>query len=170
MLRSSDEVLENTIVSIVNYTIKDSIGRDRYIFATLITMSEIIAFGLVFTGLAFLFNRVGTISKLKIEGLFKSTTKKSLYNWFVTTVLTIRDYIEPMSDDEINRIILTEDLTVNTLAKYPKRIKQRAFNYLSHTASIALFYSIPVIQLVVTYQRVRKMFFWYCLKQKLISR
>lgn len=71
-------------------------------------------------------------------------------------MLTIRDYIEPMSDDEINKIILTEDLTVNTLAKYPKRIKQRAFNYLSHTASIALFYSIPVIQLVVTYQRVRQ--------------
>lgn len=61
-----------------------------------------------------------------------------------------------MSDDEINKIILSEDLRVNTLAKYPKRIKQRAFNYLSHTASIALFYSIPVIQLVVTYQRVRQ--------------
>lgn len=84
-------------------------------------------------------------------------------------MLTIRDYIEPMSDDEINKIILTEDLTVKTLAKYPKRIKQRAFNYLSHTASIALFYSIPVIQLVVTYQRVRQMFtpLYFITKNKL---
>ncbi|ENN83231.1 hypothetical protein YQE_00410, partial [Dendroctonus ponderosae] len=68
--------------------------------------------------------------------------------------LVIKDYIEPLTDEEINKIILSKDLTVDTFAKYPKRIRQRAFNYLSHTASIALFYSIPVIQLVVTYQRV----------------
>lgn len=70
--------------------------------------------------------------------------------------LVIRDHIEPLTDEDINKIILSKDLKVQTFAKYPKRIRQRAFNYLSHTASVALFYSIPVIQLVVTYQRVSR--------------
>lgn len=43
---------------------------------------------------------------------------------------------------------------MNYLAKFPKKDKKRSFNYLWHILSIAIFYSIPVVQLVVTYQRV----------------
>uniref|UniRef100_A0AAR5P121 Uncharacterized protein n=2 Tax=Dendroctonus ponderosae TaxID=77166 RepID=A0AAR5P121_DENPD len=135
MIRSAS-VMENTIISTVTFNIRESISTHDYILASMGTLTVVAAFGLLFTGIVFVFNRLGTISRLKPE------------------TLVIKDYIEPLTDEEINKIILSKDLTVDTFAKYPKRIRQRAFNYLSHTASIALFYSIPVIQLVVTYQRV----------------
>ncbi|KAJ8935540.1 hypothetical protein NQ314_012744 [Rhamnusium bicolor] len=69
--------------------------------------------------------------------------------------IIITDYIEPLSEDQIRTLLKTEKLTVSFFSRHPKRIKQRSYNYLSHTLSIALFYSIPVVQLVVTYQRVR---------------
>ncbi|XP_066157287.1 SID1 transmembrane family member 1-like [Euwallacea fornicatus] len=129
-------ITENSIVSQVSFVIKNSISVYEYLLACVIILSAILAFGLVFTGITFVFNRYGAISKLKVKAI------------------RIQDHIEPLTEDEVNEILLSKNLTVDTFAKYPKRIKQRAFNYLSHTASIALFYSIPVIQLVVTYQRV----------------
>lgn len=129
-------IAENNITSTVSFKITNSISASDYLYSALGTIAIIAVFGVLFTGIIFVFNRFGTISKTKYEQV------------------TVRDYIEPISEDEINKIVLTRDLTVDKFAKYPWRIKQRSFNYLSHTASIALFYSIPVIQLVVTYQRV----------------
>ncbi|XP_066249476.1 SID1 transmembrane family member 2-like [Euwallacea similis] len=129
-------ITENSIVSKVSFMVRDSISIYQYLIGCLATLSAVLAFGIVFTGITIAFNKYGTISKFEVKAI------------------TVRDYIEPITEDEVNEILLSKNLTVNTFAKYPKRIKQRAFNYLSHTASIALFYSIPVIQLVVTYQRV----------------
>lgn len=45
-------------------------------------------------------------------------------------------------------------LCVKQLSTAPTINRIQTYNYLWHVASIALFYSIPVVQLVITYQRV----------------
>lgn len=62
----------------------------------------------------------------------------------------------PMNLLEVKNLLDMNDHTVSCFARHPIRIKKRSYNYLSHTLSIAIFYSIPVVQLVVTYQRVSK--------------
>lgn len=64
------------------------------------------------------------------------------------------EYIKPLDSIEISKLLDLQKPTVSCFARYPVRIKKRSFNYLSHTMSIALFYGIPVVQLVVIYQRV----------------
>ncbi|XP_050304871.1 SID1 transmembrane family member 1-like [Anthonomus grandis grandis] len=129
-------VLENNISTTITFLIRDSISVKDYLIACIGTMMMVAIFGITLTGIIFVLNRFGTISKMK-DGPIK-----------------VKDVIEPLTIEEKRKIVLSEEVTVNMLAKYPGRIKQRSFNYFSHTASIALFYSIPVIQLVVTYQRM----------------
>lgn len=154
-LMRSSALVENNITSVVTFLIKDSISNREYTLSCLGTLAAITIFGVVFTGIVFLFNRFGTISN-RIED------SEYQYDWFCNVnqkrhyllAVVVDNSIIPLTVEEKTRIVLTRDVTVSTFARYPKRIEQRSFNYLSHTASIALFYSIPVIQLVVTYQRV----------------
>lgn len=132
-------IMDNNITTMLTFSIKNSISLYEYAYASIGIAIAVVIFGVVSLAVIIIFNRYGTISKAR------------------TYDIKIQDYIEPKTDEEINRIILSKDLTVDVFAKYPRRIKQRSFNYLSHTTSIALFYSIPVIQLVVTYQRVVNM-------------
>lgn len=60
----------------------------------------------------------------------------------------------PVSRTDIDRYLEKDQLDLKSLAKYPLKDKRRSFNYLWHILSIAIFYSIPVVQLVITYQRV----------------
>ncbi|KAF7272265.1 hypothetical protein GWI33_014926 [Rhynchophorus ferrugineus] len=138
-LTRMSSILENNITTILTFSIKNSITLREYGLASVGVIVILTLFGILVSAIIMVFNRFGTISKREKEKA------------------EIKDFIEPITDEEINKIILSKDLTVDTFAKYPQRIKQRSFNYLSHTSSIALFYSIPVIQLVVTYQRVVNM-------------
>ncbi|KAJ8945172.1 hypothetical protein NQ318_001638 [Aromia moschata] len=124
------------ITSTVNFKIRSSISIEDYILASLGTLITLSVVGIFLTVFALLLNRFGTISKNKYDDII------------------VTDYYEPLSEDQINRLLRTKNLNVACFSKHPKRIKQRSYNYLSHTLSIALFYSIPVVQLVVTYQRI----------------
>lgn len=60
----------------------------------------------------------------------------------------------PLTVTQISQLLETKQIRVSDFSRHPIRIKKRSYNYLSHILSIAIFYSIPVIQLVFTYQRV----------------
>ncbi|VEN64016.1 unnamed protein product, partial [Callosobruchus maculatus] len=66
------------------------------------------------------------------------------------TIMT--DVYRHMDVQQVCRLLRENKPTLSLLARHPRRIKKRSYNYLSHTLSIAIFYSIPVVQLVVTYQ------------------
>lgn len=58
------------------------------------------------------------------------------------------------TEEELHVVFTKAELTVDLLSQHPAKNKRKSFNYLWHINSIALFYSIPVVQLVITYQRV----------------
>lgn len=66
------------------------------------------------------------------------------------------DDTSPRSCMDIDYVLEKPDLNVKVLTKYPMKDKIRSFNYLWHIISIAIFYSIPVVQLVMAYQRVSR--------------
>lgn len=89
----------------------------------------------------FAFSRWGTISK------FKPNKDEA--------DATCEEPAEPPTTQEVREELLSaQELTVNLLARAPDKDKKRSYNYLWHILSIAIFYSIPVVQLVITYQRV----------------
>lgn len=66
MIRSVS-LMENTIISTVTFNIRESISTADYILVSVGTLAVIALFGLLFTGMVFVFNRFGTISRLKTE-------------------------------------------------------------------------------------------------------
>ncbi|KAL3268179.1 hypothetical protein HHI36_007305 [Cryptolaemus montrouzieri] len=69
-------------------------------------------------------------------------------------VENLTDDALPRSSADILYVLEKPELNVKVLTKYPLKDKKRSFNYLWHIISIAIFYSIPVVQLVITYQRM----------------
>ncbi|XP_056636310.1 SID1 transmembrane family member 1-like isoform X1 [Diorhabda sublineata] len=122
--------------STVMFKINNGIGAKRYVIAILVTFFICVITGFLLMVTAFIFHRYGTISR-------------NTYN-----DVSVSDYFEPMSEEQIIKILKEDHLNLSQFARYPKRIKQRSYNYLWHTLSIAIFYSIPVVQLVITYQRI----------------
>lgn len=59
-----------------------------------------------------------------------------------------------LTENEKEIYLTNKELCVSQLSRTPIKNKRKSFNYLWHIMSIALFYSIPVVQLVITYQRV----------------
>ncbi|KAL1492112.1 hypothetical protein ABEB36_012602 [Hypothenemus hampei] len=131
-----DAIMDNTIITTITFEIRNNITHYDFVLVVIGTLLVVLAFCTICTILVCVCNRYGTISRLQAREKCE------------------KDYITPISNDEIDCIVTAKELTLEKFAKFPKRIRQRAFNYLSHTGSVALFYSIPVIQLVITYQRV----------------
>lgn len=122
--------------STVKFTINNGISAKQYIIAIGATFCICVIFGIFLMIAAFIFHRYGTISR-------------NTYN-----DVAVSDYFEPMSEEQISKILKLDHLSLSQFARYPKIIKRRSYNYLWHTLSIAIFYSIPVVQLVITYQRI----------------
>ncbi|CAH1102697.1 unnamed protein product [Psylliodes chrysocephalus] len=120
----------------ITFVVRNGIAAENYLTAIMATLTVLFLVGVLVLTTALVFHRYGTISKNK-------------YNDVIVT-----DYFEPMSEQQIYKILVTDHLTLSEFARHPARIKKRSYNYLWHTLSIAIFYSIPVVQLVVTYQRI----------------
>lgn len=80
------------------------------------------------------------------------------FNLFVVSDQIDGEQIRPLDSTEIRQLLDSRNLVLTNFARFPIRIKKRSYNYLSQTLNVALFYSIPVVQLVVTYQRVRNFY------------
>ncbi|KAK9887856.1 hypothetical protein WA026_000164 [Henosepilachna vigintioctopunctata] len=66
----------------------------------------------------------------------------------------IQDERDKRNSTEIKSLLAASMLNVKMVSKYPVKTKKRSFNYLWHVLSVSIFYGIPVVQLVATYQRM----------------
>ncbi|NP_001099012.1 Sid-1-related A precursor [Tribolium castaneum] len=127
--------------STITFTINKGINGKEYEIASLATLGALLSFCIVSTIMIFAFTRWGTISKFRPSG------DELDADW--------EEPPEPPITRELKHELLSRQaLTVNLLARAPEKDKRRSYNYLWHILSIAIFYSIPVVQLVITYQRV----------------
>ncbi|RZC40785.1 Sid-1-related A [Asbolus verrucosus] len=142
--RVPDVKFENR-TSMVEFTVIKGINAKDYGVASLITLGAIGGFYVLAIVMVFVFTRWGTISRFK-KCQTTDVTDHDRDNEMVA---------EPILTEEDRRQLLQKKtLTVNLLARAPVKDRKRSYNYLWHILSIAIFYSIPVVQLVSTYQRV----------------
>uniref|UniRef100_V5G0U6 SID1 transmembrane family member 1 n=2 Tax=Anoplophora glabripennis TaxID=217634 RepID=V5G0U6_ANOGL len=135
-LETNFHLSTQNITTSITFKIRPTVTRREYIIATIGTLVTLGAIGIILTILSLVLNRFGTISK-------SDKDEPPVYDCF-----------EPLSEFAIQDLLKKDILTVNYLARQPRRIRKRSYNYLSHILSIAVFYSIPVVQLGVTYQRI----------------
>ncbi|CAG9828914.1 unnamed protein product [Diabrotica balteata] len=128
--------IEQMVRTHVNFVIRNSITANDYTVAVGATFLILVGTGVLVTVAALIFHRYGTIARNKYEDVI------------------VTDYFEALSEEQISSLLKSLNLTVSEFSRHPKRIKKRSYNYLYHTLSIAIFYSIPVVQLVFTYQRI----------------
>jgi hypothetical protein len=132
--------------SIVNFSIVKGINGKDYGVASLVTLCAIGAFYVFAIVMVFAFTRWGTLrSYLKSKSRDITDTLEGDADFVVEPGITAEDK---------KQLLTNNKLTVNLLARAPTKDRRRSYNYLWHILSIAIFYSIPVVQLVTTYQRV----------------
>ncbi|XP_045475522.1 SID1 transmembrane family member 1-like isoform X2 [Harmonia axyridis] len=126
----------------VSFVIRSSLGRKQYVTSTIVTMSGILFFYLVALVLIVAFRKYGSMKNINAAKEVISLDED------------VVDDTLPRSTMDIVYVLEKPDLNVKVLTKYPLKDKIRSFNYLWHIISIAIFYSIPVVQLVIAYQRM----------------
>jgi hypothetical protein len=132
--------------SIVNFSIVKGINGKDYGVASLVTLCAIGAFYVFAIVMVFAFTRWGTLrSYLTSKARDTTDTLEGDADFVVEPGITAEDK---------KQLLTNNKLTVNLLARAPTKDRRRSYNYLWHILSIAIFYSIPVVQLVTTYQRV----------------
>ncbi|VEN33856.1 unnamed protein product [Callosobruchus maculatus] len=120
----------------VTVLVRDGLGWKGYAKASWGTLAVLMLLASLLLGVQMVLNRHGTIARFN----------------YSDTIMT--DVYQHMDVQQVCRLLRENNPTLSLLARHPRRIKKRSYNYLSHTLSIAIFYSIPVVQLVVTYQRI----------------
>ncbi|CAH0555525.1 unnamed protein product [Brassicogethes aeneus] len=123
--------------SVVTFSINDNMNYKDYLIVSSLTLLIFILMGIVLFIMTGVFFKWGALSKINLN--------------------TIDDQLmdsNPMSMVQVNKLLGDRDVRLTNLAMNPLKDTKKSFNYLWHICSIALFYSIPVVQLVVTYQRV----------------
>nr|CAI5856012.1 unnamed protein product [Callosobruchus analis] len=120
----------------VTVLVRDGLEWKGYAKASWGTLGALLLFAALLLGVQMVLNRHGTIAKFSFNDAI------------------VTDFYQHMDVEQVCRLLRENKPTLSLLARHPRKIKKRSYNYLSHTLSIALFYSIPVVQLVVTYQRI----------------
>ncbi|CAG9856719.1 unnamed protein product [Phyllotreta striolata] len=120
----------------IKFKVRNGITAKNYAMAITITIAILLVVALLILFAALISHRYGTISKRGHEDV------------------DVQENFMHVSKKNAPGILRTIDLNLSLLAGCPDVIKRRSYNYLWHTLSIAIFYSIPVVQLVFTYQRI----------------
>ncbi|KAG5866897.1 hypothetical protein JTB14_037848 [Gonioctena quinquepunctata] len=131
-------VTPTNVTSQIKFIVRNSITEGDYKKAILGTLGVLVAMATFVTAFGIILNRRGTISKSE----------------YTDEAADIPDGFQSLSQQQIRDILGSDRLTVDQCARHPRRLEKRSYNYLYHTLSIAIFYGIPVVQLVVTYQRI----------------
>ncbi|CAH1990163.1 unnamed protein product [Acanthoscelides obtectus] len=120
----------------VTVLVRDGLGWKGYTKAAWGAIGVLLLLAVILLAMQMALNRYGTIAKYCFDDVI------------------VTDHYHHMDGEQVCKLLQENRLTLSLLARQPRKIKKRSYNYLSHTLSIALFYSIPVVQLVVTYQRI----------------
>ncbi|RZC40784.1 SID-1 RNA chan domain containing protein, partial [Asbolus verrucosus] len=62
--------------------------------------------------------------------------------------------IDNVNERDLQQLLSRDELTVRDLSKRSEETRKKSCNYVWHIWNITVFYSIPVVQLVTTYQKV----------------
>ncbi|KAF7283688.1 hypothetical protein GWI33_023184 [Rhynchophorus ferrugineus] len=155
-------------------TIKPSITYNDYIYAVILTLSAIGAFYITF-GLAFFFcsrryyvpremqyaeqdnpaasvnTRVATVTP-DVSNNLHAGISSIIENESIDE--TDYDHVIEIQTDSTTRRCRSQPFLIDLARKPPKVLVKKSYLYLYNVLTVALFYALPVIQLVVTYQRV----------------
>ncbi|KAF2898206.1 hypothetical protein ILUMI_07968 [Ignelater luminosus] len=133
--------------SSVLFSVKPGISKDDYVVASLSTLGAVLIFYLLFSLTTWAFYRWLYRVKVVQQDI-------PLQNVRDTIDASTRDE-EFISVDDIDARLASRSLMLTDLArKKEEYIEKKSYAYLWHVVSIAIFYGIPVVQLVITYQRV----------------
>ncbi|XP_018319207.1 SID1 transmembrane family member 1-like isoform X2 [Agrilus planipennis] len=160
----STSILSKDRTKKLTFTIKPSISFVEYAEAVTFTFLIIIAFYIVFNVSLFWYWR--RIHKPRaMESIDESEPEAE--NGARTPSTTVADDVDNISFDETEYDTITEALNdkevilgkpvlyLKDLArKDPRILKKKSYLYLWHVLTVALFYGLPVVQLVITYQNV----------------
>ncbi|XP_044759074.1 SID1 transmembrane family member 1-like isoform X2 [Coccinella septempunctata] len=125
--------------STLSFKIRKTLSRADYVKPILIIIGIIFAFfafAIILVYLFFLFGSVKDVVNLEDQEA------------------QIHDELQKRNTTEIKELLETTKLNVKMVSRYPVKTKKRSFNYLWHVLSVSIFYGIPVVQLVTTYQRM----------------
>ncbi|XP_045477539.1 SID1 transmembrane family member 1-like isoform X2 [Harmonia axyridis] len=137
LLRVTDKFPDRT--STVSFKVNRALSAMDYFKPMFISLGGLLIMLLLDIGLVYIFSNYGSFKDvIDLEDQEEQ----------------IQDELQKRNTTEINDLLKTPKLNVKMISKYPVKTKKRSLNYLWHVLSISIFYSIPVVQLVATYQRM----------------
>ncbi|CAH0549108.1 unnamed protein product [Brassicogethes aeneus] len=154
----------------ISFKIEPSISYSDYQTAVLTTIAGIVLFYIIFlSGYAICIKRThiprsleyvtpsqSTVNTPTVSGIVEVDTTCEPPNLADSVSLDEQEYDVLLDADRDKEIRLSKSaLFLHDLARKDPRIhKQKSYLYLYNVLTIALFYGLPAIQLVITYQRV----------------
>ncbi|CAG9862490.1 unnamed protein product [Phyllotreta striolata] len=153
----------------ISMIIKPSITYSDYVKAVLITLACIGAFYVIFGLPYFVYTVKGTVPRemAYVEESYSSTPSGQMtaQNPSTSSSTNARmdgpsvdmadfDTLNEVDSDRNLRLGRGQPYLVDLARKHPNELKKRSYLYLYNVLTVALFYALPVVQLVVTYQRV----------------
>ncbi|XP_066148798.1 SID1 transmembrane family member 1-like isoform X2 [Euwallacea fornicatus] len=153
-------------------TIKPSITYDDYVFAVILTFCCIGGFYIVF-GLFFLFLKRYNVPR-QMQYAVDNDATTSLNSRILRIASQSRiertedsanldsqsldeteyDRLEEIDNDREIRLCRSQPVLSDLARKSPKELAKNSYLYLYNVLTVALFYGLPVVQLVITYQKV----------------
>ncbi|CAG9767714.1 unnamed protein product [Ceutorhynchus assimilis] len=139
--------------------IKPSITYNDYVYAVMITLSAVGGFYIIFGLSFFLFSRRYYVPRQMEYAVDNGTATASLNS--SNTNLdsqsldeTDYDHIHEIQTDREMRLCRSQPYLTDLARKPPRVLVKKSYLYLYNVLTVALFYGLPVIQLVITYQKV----------------
>lgn len=127
--------------TIVSFQIKPTLSHSSYYIAAFSTLIGLLIIYLVFILSTWGFYKHANLWRKKGE-----TTPEDI---------TLEEETYQTESDEPDTKLTSTILTLNVLArKGARHYEKKSYTYFWHVLSIAIFYGIPVVQLVITYQRM----------------
>ncbi|XP_074040401.1 sid-1-related C isoform X2 [Leptinotarsa decemlineata] len=157
----------------ISFIIKPSITYGDYLKAVIITLSCIGAFYVIFGLSYFLCSVRGNLPRqmsyvpnnlpetprarvVRMKSTNRGNTGTGTNDILDNTSIDVSDYdtLEEIDSDADMRLGRGHPCLLDLARKHPRVLKKKSYLYLYNVMTVALFYALPVVQLVITYQRV----------------
>ncbi|XP_072386830.1 SID1 transmembrane family member 1-like isoform X1 [Diabrotica undecimpunctata] len=175
---SLDSVSNSNRLKSINLIIKPSITYSDYVKAVLFTLGSIGAFYIIFGLPYFIYSVKKSLPRemAYVDGNFPTTPSARIVRLKIskktngTEMTSVQrttsaisgpsvdvadfDTLAEVDTDRDLRLGRGEPYLVDLARKHPKELTRKSYLYLYNVVTVAIFYALPVIQLVITYQRV----------------
>lgn len=146
-------------LKLLTLTIKPSITYDDYIFAVIVTLCAIGLFYVIFGVSFFLCSKRYYVPR-QMEYATDTATITSSMNSNTNSLDsrslddTDYDHIQEIDTDREVRLCRSQPYLSDLARKPPTVLAKKSYLYLYNVLTVALFYGLPVVQLVITYQTI----------------